>query len=110
MGGAASTPEASVPRSPYQIPTVRQAVDTVLVSRTAGGIKSHADFISALKGTSGRVVGRVAAGPALGQSELGGLRFDRISVEQLDRWFLARFPLTLAPDTRKRGMSALRQL
>lgn len=51
-----------------------------------------------------------AKGPALAQSELGGLRFDRATPEDFDRWFLHRVPLDLAPATRKRNRSIQRQL
>ena len=93
-----------------QIPTIRQGIDRFLLHCEAAGQKSLKDHISVLRGTTGRVTGKAAKGPALAQSELGGLRFDRATAEDIDRWFLARVPVSLAPATRKRARSIQRQL
>lgn len=93
-----------------QIPTIRQGIDRFLLHCEAAGQKSLKDHISVLRGTNGRVTGQAAKGPALAQSELGGLRFDRATAEGFDRWFLSRVPVGLAPATRKRARSIQRQL
>ena len=77
-----------------QIPTIRQGIERFLLHCEAAGHKSLKDHISVLRGTYGRVTGQAAKGPALAQSELGGLRFDRATAESFDRWFLARVPVS----------------
>lgn len=89
------------------IPTVAQAVERFLALASPGSRREHA---SVLWGPlNGRVIGRKAAGPTLARSELGPLRFDRVTGEQFAQWFLARHA-GLAPSSRKRGRSSLKRL
>lgn len=98
----------TAPRS--TIPTLREAVARFITTRRVRGLKSIRDEVSALSGAAtGRVTGCSASGPALAQSQLGDLRVDRVQPHELVEWFARRFPDTLAPATRKRGMSHLRQ-
>jgi hypothetical protein len=83
-----------------QIPTIRQGVGRFLLHCEAAGQKSLKDHISVLLGTNGRVTGQAAKGPALAQSELGGLRFDRATAEGFDRWFLAETGCAIGRDRR----------
>jgi hypothetical protein len=91
------------------IPIIRDAATGFVLHCEAAGKKSPKDHRSLLLGATGRVVGRAAAGPALAQSELGGLRCDRVTVKGMDRWFLIRVPLCQADATRKKARSIQRQ-
>lgn len=90
------------------IPTVAQAVERfVNKCQQQRGVKEH---ISTLRGPkTGRVTGKKAAGPTLANSELGPLRFDRVSGDQFAAWLFARHPDTQAASTRKKGRSSLRR-
>lgn len=70
--------------------------------------RSKREYESALLGTTTKVVGKAAAGPALAKSHLGVLRVDRLTAALLGLWFEQRFPEYLAKSTRKKGMIALR--
>jgi site-specific recombinase XerD len=90
------------------IPTVAQAVERfVSKCQQQRGVKEH---ISTLRGPkTGRVTGKKAAGPTLANSELGPLRFDRVSGDQFAAWLFTRHPNTQAASTRKKGRSSLRR-
>jgi site-specific recombinase XerC len=90
------------------IPTVTRSVDLYLERQEAEGKKDLANLRSVLKGPSGRIQGKQAAGPALANSELGQIPCYRITSLDMTRWFRARHPEHLAPATIKRGMSAQR--
>lgn len=90
------------------VPTVARAGDHYLEREEAARKKDLRNLRSVLKGPNERVVGRRAAGPALANSELGGLACYRVTDIDLVRWFRARHPNHLAPATVKRGMSAQR--
>jgi len=93
-----------------RIPTVAEACER-FVDDYKRNNKSWREHASVLLGPpSGRVVGRQAAGPALGRSELGPVAFSRVTADQFRAWWNVRHPLHLAPSTRKRGRSSLRQL
>ena len=87
------------------IPIGRDAAASFVLHCEAAGKKSLKDHRSLLLGAAGRVVGRAAPGPAFAQSELGGIRCDRLTCEGMDRWFLVRVPVDLAPATRKKNLS-----
>ena len=91
------------------IPTVAEAIEEfVSVHQHRRGVREH---ISVLVGPrTGRVTGRKAAGPTLARSNLGGLRFDRVTGPEFAAWFHERHPAGLAASTLKRGRSSLRQL
>ena len=91
------------------IPTVAEAIEKfVSVHQHRRGVREH---ISVLVGPrTGRVTGRKAAGPTLARSNLGGLRFDRVTGPEFAAWFHERHPAGLAASTLKRGRSSLRQL
>jgi integrase len=92
------------------IPTVAQAIEQfVSVNQHRRGNREH---ISVLLGPrTGRVTGKKAAGPTLARSNLGGLRFDRVTGPEFADWFHSRHPAELhAASTLKRGRSSLRQL
>jgi site-specific recombinase XerD len=91
------------------IPTLRRAIDEYIRGQRAVGRKSVKDHVSVLKGAAHRVVGKKAAGTALGNTELGLLRCDRVEAPDLVEWFFARHD-GLAAATKKRGMSSLRGL
>jgi integrase len=88
------------------IPTVAQAVERFISKcQQQRGVKEH---ISTLRGPkTGRVTGKKAAGPTLANSELGPLRFDRVSGDQFAAWLFTRHPDTQAASTRKKGRSSL---
>src|SRR3954471_18215126 len=88
------------------IPTVAEAIEKfVSVHQHRRGVREH---ISVLVGPrTGRVTGRKAAGPTLARSNLGGLRFDRVTGPEFAAWFHERHPAGLAASTLKRGRSSL---
>src|ERR687885_1312280 len=73
------------------IPTVAEAIEKfVSVHQHRRGVREH---ISVLVGPrTGRVTGRKAAGPTLARSNLGGLRFDRVTGPEFAAWFHERHP------------------
>lgn len=89
------------------IPVIRGGIDEYIRGQRAVGRKSVKDHVSVLKGATHRVVGKKAAGTALGNTELGLLRCDRVELPELVEWFFERHE-GLAAATRKRGMSSLR--
>jgi site-specific recombinase XerD len=89
------------------IPTISEGIDEYIRVQRAVGRKSVKDHVSVLQGTSNRVVGKQAAGPALARSQYGGLRSDRAEAIDLLDWFGTRHR-GLAASTTRRGMSSLR--
>lgn len=90
------------------IPTVAKAVDLFMASWSRQDWRSLA---SVLQGPpTGQVTGRKAAGAALARSDLGPLRFDRVTSAEFVAWLHQRHPPTLSQSSLRRGSSALRQL
>lgn len=89
------------------VPTVAEAVIACLAVLRISE-RSKREYVSALLGTDGRLVGKAASGPALAKSHLGVVRADRLTAALLGLWFEQRFPEHLAKSTRKKGMIALR--
>ena len=86
---------------------IRGGIDEYIRGQRAVGRKSVKDHVSVLKGATHRVVGKKAAGTALGNTSFGLLRCDRVELPELVEWFFERHE-GLAAATRKRGMSSLR--
>jgi site-specific recombinase XerD len=92
-----------------QIPTVAQAVELFLNKK--GLTQRVVEHRSVLQGPkTKRVTGRRASGTALACSNLGGLRFDRVTGDDFAAWFGERHPAEMAADSKKRGRSSLKQL
>jgi len=87
--------------------TVSSAIDAFITHETVAGKKDIRDLVSTLRGPT-EVRGRIAAGSALANSQYGALASRRLEAEHITDWFGQRFPLDLAPATRKRGMSHTR--
>ena len=85
------------------IPTVAEAVRQFVADRQRRR-KSWREHASVLAGPpTGQVTGRQAAGTALARSELGPLRFDRVTARQFCEWLYSRHPDQLAPSSLRRG-------
>ena len=99
----------AVTKPKSQIPTVAQAVQRF---RDVKGLTQRVvEHRSVLQGPkTKRVTGRRASGTALAASNLGGLRFDRVTASDFSAWFGERHPAEMAADSKKRGRSSLKQL
>ena len=87
--------------------TVREAVDEYLDYMRVSGLKTR-EHRSVLKGAEKRLYGKKAAGSALSQTYLGPMPVRRVTWREYRDWFDQRHPDTLAPSSRKRGMSSMR--
>lgn len=97
----------SVSRRKKNDPDIAESVERYLDEQRAKRRKDIANLESVLRGPLHRVIGRKAAGVALARSELGNLSCRRATSEDFIKWFADRHA-GLAPDTTKRGMSAMR--
>jgi integrase len=92
------------------IPTVEDGIKQYIEKEEAAGAKATDELWSALYGPRTRQnAGKKAAGPALAMVH-GKLPIYRLTTRQLTDCFSHRFPLTLSPAQRKKGMSATRGL
>lgn len=94
----------SVTEVKRDIPTVARAVELFIQARQNQYTNG---FVSVLSGPrSGRVVGKRAAGVTLARSELGGLRFNRVTGHDFVAWLHQRHE-GLAASSFKNGRAAL---
>ena len=99
----------AVTKPKSQIPTVAQAVERFLNKKgLTQRVVVHRSVLQGPK--TKRVTGRRASGTALAASNLGGLRFDRVTGDDFAAWFGERHPAEMAADSKKRGRSSLTQL
>jgi site-specific recombinase XerD len=89
------------------IPTLRAGIERFLQREETAGKKDMGNTRSVLLGSQRRVVGKTAAGSAFAQSEFGAVRMDRLEAHHFTKMFNLREPESLAPATRKRGMSTM---
>ena len=93
------------------IPVLRVGIERFIERDEIAGKKDVRNTRSLLLGSSGRVVGKAAAGPAFAQTEFGNIRMDRLQAHDFTRMFGLRVPeQTMAPATRKRAMSDMSRL